>query len=269
MEKSPALGGHIAQLDRTFPNIDETASVLLPKIEEITKSPLVHLLTNSEVEEVEGYVGNFKVRVRHDPLYVDPEKCNRCKKCEEVCPVRVPDEFNMGLAQRAAIYLPSLFAVPHSYAIDPKNCLYLQKGECGKCKDVCPQGAVRFEEVGMQMQIDIGTIIVATGYDPFDPKLKPEYGYDRYTNVITALEFERMVSASGPTQGKLLIDGKEPKNIVFIQCVGSRDKTVGNEYCSRVCCMYTAKQAHLVKERIPDAKVTICYIDVRAFGKGY
>ena len=269
VEKSPALGGHIAQLDRTFPNMDETASVLLPKIEEITKSRLVHLLTNSEVEEVEGYVGNFKVRVRHDPLYVDPEKCNRCKKCEEVCPVRVPDEFNMGLAQRAAITLPSPFAVPHSYAIDPKNCLYLQKGECGKCKDVCPQGAVRFEEVGMQMQIDIGTIIVATGYDPFDPKLKPEYGYDRYKNVITALEFERMVSASGPTQGKLLIDGKEPKNIVFIQCVGSRDKTVGNEYCSRVCCMYTAKQAHLVKEQIPDAKVTICYIDVRAFGKGY
>ncbi len=269
VEKSPALGGHIAQLDRTFPNMDETASVLLPKIEEITKNRLVHLLTNSEVEEVEGYVGNFKVRVRHDPLYVDPEKCNRCKECEEVCPVRVPDEFNMGLAQRAAIYLPSSFAVPHSYAIDPKTCLYLQKGECGKCKDVCPQGAVRFEEVGMQMQIDIGTIIVATGYDPFDPKLKPEYGYDRYKNVITALEFERMVSASGPTQGKLLIDGKEPKNIVFIQCVGSRDKTVGNEYCSRVCCMYTAKQAHLVKEQIPDAKVTICYIDVMAFGKGY
>ena len=156
---------------------------------------------------------------------------------------------------------------PRTYLIDSKNCLFLQKGECGKCKEVCPEGAIQFEEVGMEFQVDVGTIIVATGYDPFDPRLKPEFGYGRYKNVITALEFERLISGSGPTQGKILIDGKEPKNIVFIQCVGSRDKTVGNEYCSRVCCMDTAKQAHLAKERIPDARMTVCYIDVRAFGK--
>lgn len=268
VEKSPALGGHMAQLDRTFPNMDETSSVLLPKLAELMQNPRVHLLTNSEVEQVDGYVGNFKVVVRRDALYVDPEKCNRCRKCEETCPVRVPDEFNMGLSERAAIYLPSPYAVPCSHGIDSKRCLYFQKGGCGKCKEVCPRGAVRFEEVGMKMQLDIGTIIVATGYDPFDPGLKPEYGYGLYENVITALEFERFVAASGPTEGKLVINGKEPKNVVFIQCVGSRDKTVGNEYCSRACCMYTAKQARMVKECIPDAKVTVCYMDVRAFGKG-
>jgi len=269
VEKSPSLGGHLAQLDRTFPTLEETSVTLLPKLKEAGTHPLIHLLTQSEVESVEGFVGNFKVKIRHDPRYVDPEKCTCCKKCEEVCPVRVPNEFNMGLNQRPAIYLPFLHAVPPCYTIDSKNCLYLQKGECGKCRDICPEGAVRFEEVGMEFEVNIGTIIVATGYDPFDPKLKPELGYGQYENVITGLEFERLLSPEGPTQGKLVIKGKEPKNIVFIQCVGSRDKTVNNEYCSRVCCMFTAKQAHLVKDRIPDARVTICYIDIRAFGKGY
>ena len=268
VEKSPTIGGHLAQIDRTFPNLEESSSTLLPKMEEVANHPLIHLLTNSEVEEVEGFVGNFKVKIKHDPRYVDPAKCNRCKKCEEVCPVKVPSEFNMGLVERKAIYLPSPNAVPFSYIIDPKNCLFFHKGECGKCREVCPEGAVQFEEVGMEFQVDIGTIIVATGYDVFNPKLKPEFGYGRYKNVITGLELERFLSASGPTQGKILIDGKEPKKIVFIQCVGSRDKTVGNEYCSRVCCMFTAKQAHLIKDRLPDARVTICYIDIRAFGKG-
>ena len=193
----------------------------------------------------------------------------QCKKCEEVCPVRVPSEFDMGLVERAAIYLPSPYATPFSYLVDSKNCLFLQKGECGRCKEVCPEKAIQFEEVGMTFQVDVGTIIVATGYDPFDPRLKPELGYGFYKNVMTSLEFERLISSSGPTGGKLQIDGKEPKNIVFIQCVGSRDKSVGNEYCSRVCCMYTAKQAHLVKDQLPDSRVTICYMDIRAFGKGY
>lgn len=269
VEKSPSLGGHLAQLDRTFPNLEETSSILLPKMEGVGSHPLIHLLTYSEVEEVEGFVGNFKVRVRQDPRYINPERCNRCKQCEEVCPVRAPSEFNMGLVERPAIHLPSPYAVPYSYLIDSKNCLFLQKGECGRCREVCPEGAVQFEEVGVEVQIEVGTIIVATGYDPFDPKLKPELGYGRYKNVTSALEFERLAAQNGPTQGKILINGKEPKNIVFIQCVGSRDKSVGNEYCSRVCCMYTAKQAHLIKDRLPDARVTVCYIDVRAFGKGY
>jgi len=269
VEKSPSPGGHLAQLNRTFPNLEETSATLLPKLEEVKNHSLIHLLTQSEVEGVEGFVGNFKVRIRHDPRYVNPEKCTCCKKCEEVCPVRVPNEFNMGLDERPAIYLPFPDAIPRCYTIDSKNCLYLQKGECGKCREVCPEAAVQFEEVGMEFEAKVGTIIVATGYDPFDPRLKPELGYGVYKNVITGLEFERLISPDGPTQGTLQFNGKEPKNIVFIQCVGSRDKTVNNEYCSRICCMFTAKQAHLVKDKIPDARVTICYIDVRAFGKGY
>ncbi len=235
---------------------------------EVEGHSLIHLLTQSEVAEIEGFVGNFKIRIKHEPRFVDPEKCSRCKKCEEICPVKVSNEFDLGLTERPAIYLPFPHASPAAYLIDSKTCLYLQKGECGKCREICPEGAVRFEEVGMEFQIDVGTIIVATGYDPFDPLLKPELGYGRYRNVMTALEFERLVSESGPTGGKIVIDGREPKSVVFVQCVGSRDKTVGNEYCSRVCCMVTAKQAHLVKDRIPDAKVTVCYIDIRAFGKG-
>jgi len=268
VEKSPALGGHLTQIDRVLPNLTETASILLPKMNEVANHPFIHLLTNSEVGEVEGFVGNFKIRIRHDPRYVDPKKCNLCKHCEEVCPVRVPSEFNLGLSERAAIYLPCPEAVPQAYHIDSKNCLFLQKGECGKCREVCPEGAIQFEEVGMEFQVEVGTIIVATGYDLFDPKQKPELAYGLHKQVMTALEFERLISPNGPTQGQLLIDGKEPQNIVFIQCVGSRDKTVGNEYCSRVCCMYTARQAYLVKELLPEARVTVCYIDVRAFAKG-
>jgi heterodisulfide reductase subunit A len=177
VEKSPTLGGHLLQLDRTFPNLEEMSTILSPKLEEVKKNPLIHPLTQSEVEGVEGFVGNFKVKVRHDPGYVNPQKCTCCQKCEEACPVRVPNESNMGLDERAAIYLPSPLASPLSYVIDSENCLYLQKGECGKCREVCPEGAVQFEEVGMEFQIEVGTIIVATGYDPFDPKLKPEFGF--------------------------------------------------------------------------------------------
>jgi heterodisulfide reductase subunit A len=269
LEKSPTLGGYIAQFDRTFPNLEETSTILFPKLKEVGNHPLVHLLTQSEAEEVEGFVGNFKARVKQNPRYINSDKCTRCNKCEEVCPVRVPSEFNTGLVERKAIYLPSPHAVPFTYTIDSGNCLFLLRGECGKCREVCPEGAVEFEQVGIEYQFDIGTIIVATGCDPFDPRLKPEFGYGLYKNVITSLEFERLISESGPTQGRIEIDGKEPKNIVFIQCVGSRDKTVGNEYCSRVCCMLTAKQAFLIKDRYPDAKVTVSYIDIRAFGKGH
>lgn len=269
IEKTPTIGGHITKWDYIFPNLDETVNIINPKMKKLEKHPLINLLTNSEVQDIEGFIGNFRVKVKHNPRFVNPEKCNCCKKCEDVCPVKVPDEFNMGLKRRSAIYLPNPFSIPFSYIIDPLNCLFLQRGECGKCRDICPEGAIQFEEFGLDMWLEVGTIIVATGFEPFDPRIKPEFGYERYSNVITSLELERLLSKTGPTNGDILIDGKIPKNILFIQCVGSRDKTVGNEYCSRVCCMYTAKQAYLLKEKIPEAKITICYIDVRAFGKGY
>ena len=269
IEKSHGLGGHLAQVDRTLPTLEETSSLLMPRIEEIARHPSIHVLTHSEVQGVEGFVGNYKVRINQGPFYVDPQKCDCCARCSEVCPVEVPDEHNQGLTQRRAIYLPSPFAFPLSYRIDPLTCLFLKSGECSRCRDVCPKGAVRLEEVGVELDREVGAIIVATGADLFDPHLKPEYGYGRYRNVITALEFERLASAKGPTQGHLVIDGKSPQNIVFIQCVGSRDKTVGNEYCSRVCCMFTAKQASRVKAFVPECRVTVCYIDIRAFGKGH
>ncbi len=268
IEKSHGLGGHLAQVGQTLPTLEETSSLLKPRIEEIAKHPSIHVLTHSEVQGVEGFVGNYKVRVKRDPIYVDPEKCDGCARCSEVCPVEIPDEYNLGLTRKRAIDLPSPFAFPLSYRIDPGACLFLKSGECAKCRDVCPKEAVRLEEGGVELEMDVGTIIVATGYDLFDPRLKPEYGYGRHREVITALEFERLVSADGPTRGKLLIDGKAPRHVVFVQCVGSRDKTVGNEYCSRVCCMYTAKQAYRVKELVPECRVTVCYIDIRAFGKG-
>ncbi len=269
VEKAPSIGGHLTQISRTFPNLEETSEILRSRIETLKQYPSLHVLTLCEVTGVEGFVGNFKVKLRKYPRFVDPLKCNRCAECEKVCPVEIPNEWNMGLDRRKAIYLPSPYAFPLSYLIDPEHCLYLRKGECTRCREVCPEGAVQFEEVGMEIDIPIGTIIVATGYDPFDPKKKPELGYGLYPNVLTALEFERLLSPEGPTKGRLLIDGKEPERIFFIQCVGSRDKTVNNEYCSRVCCMFTAKQAFLAKELLPEARITICYIDVRAFGKGY
>lgn len=269
VEKSPVLGGHVGQLNQTFPALEEASPLLIGKIAAVLSNPFIHVLTNSEITAVEGYVGNFQVSVRQYPCFVDPDQCNSCRRCEDVCPVRVPDDLNMGLITRAAIYRPATRAFPAQYLVDAKNCLHFAAGQCALCADACPQGAVRLSEREVVTTVDIGTIIVATGYDVFDARRKPEYGYGRYQNVMTGLEFERLSSPQGPTQGSILVGGKEPRNIVFIQCFGSRDKTMGNEYCSRVCCMYTAKQAGIVKDRIPEAKVTVCYIDVRAFGKGY
>jgi heterodisulfide reductase subunit A2 len=266
IEKSPALGGHVAQLNHTFPRFEDASQIFGDKIAAGLKNPLIHVMTNSEVVAVDGYVGNFLVKVRQHPRLVDAAKCNGCRKCEDVCPVRVPDDFNMGLSKRTAIYRPASW--DGAYLVDMKNCLFYQKEGCRRCVDACPQQAVNFAEQEVVAEVDIGTIIVATGYDVFDARCKPEYGYGRYQNVITGIEFERLSSPQGPTQGHILPGGKDPRHVVFIQCVGSRDKTVGNEYCSRVCCMVTAKQARTVKELMPAAKVTVCYIDVRAFGKG-
>ncbi len=270
VEKEPSIGGHMVQLDKTFPTLDCSACILTPKMSDVGNHPNIELHSYSEVEEVKGFIGNFKVKIKKKPRYIIEEKCNACGQCVSYCPVEIPDPFNMNLSTMKCLYIPFPQAVPASYVIDPEHCRYTLRRECKQCEPVCKElNAIDLKQKEKFIDIEVGTIVVATGFDTFDPKLKPEFGYGYYPNVITGLEFERLSSASGPNLGELKIHGKKPKDVVFIQCVGSRDKTVGNEYCSRVCCMYTAKQAHLVREKIPDANVTVFYMDVRAFGKGF
>ncbi|MDD5448249.1 MAG: CoB--CoM heterodisulfide reductase iron-sulfur subunit A family protein, partial [Actinomycetota bacterium] len=282
VDKSPSVGGHMAQLDKTFPTLDCSACILTPKMVDVANHPNIELLTYSEVEGIEGYVGNFKAKIKKKSRYVDPSKCTGCGTCAENCRLanRIPSEFDQGVGNRGAIYIPFPQAVPAVYTVDPTQCLMLTRGKCGKgtppCVEACEAGAVNFDLEDETIEVEIGAIIVATGYDTFDPSRKPEFGYSENVNVMTGLEFERLVSASGPTGGKVIIGrdkkgegGFEPKKVAFIHCVGSRDESVGNQYCSRVCCMYLAKQAHLLKDKLPDAEVTVFYMDVRAFGKGF
>ncbi len=274
VEKTPSVGGRMSQLDKTFPTLDCAACTITPKMVEVGNHPNIELLTYSEIKSIEKIGDNFKAVINKKPRYVDAKKCTGCGSCAEACVLknRIPNEFDENKGKRAAAYVPFPQAVPLKYTIDPERCLTITKGKCGKnpkCKEACKPEAIDFSQKEESLEVKVGAVIIATGYDLFDAKQKPELGYGKYENVITGLEFERLVSSSGPTKGEIIINGKKPKNIVFIQCVGSRDHSVGNEYCSRVCCMYTAKQAHLIKEKIPDAKVTICYIDIRAFGKGF
>jgi len=273
VERSPSIGGRMAQLDKTFPTLDCSACILTPKMVDVARHPNIDLYTYSEIINVDGYIGNFKVKIKKKPRYVDMEKCVGCGTCAEACRMknRIPNEFDLNMTKRSAIYVPFPQAVPLRYTIDPEKCISLKTGKCGDhplCVEACERDAIDFNQKEEIVEIDIGTIVVATGFDLFDPKEKPEYGYEENDKVITGLEFERLVSASGPTEGHIEINGKEPKKVVFIQCVGSRDKET-HEYCSRVCCMYTAKQAHMVKDKIPGSDLIIYYTDVRAFGKGF
>ncbi len=274
VEREPSVGGRMAQLDKTFPTLDCSSCILTPKMVDVGNHPNIELMTYSEVVAVEGEVGAFRVRVKKKPRYVDVDKCTGCGSCAAACRMkgRVISRFDEGIAKRSAIYVPFPQAVPLKYTIDPTACLYLTRGKCGKtflCKDACPAGAIDFEQTAEFVDLEVGAVIVATGFDLIDPRLKPEFGYGVYPEVMTGVEFERLSSASGPTLGEITVNGKEPKDVVFIKCVGSRDPHTGVPYCSRVCCMYTAKHAHLVRDKIPDARITVFYMDVRAFGKGY
>jgi heterodisulfide reductase subunit A len=271
VEKSPSLGGRMAQLDKTFPTNDCSMCILSPKLVEAGRHPNIEIITNSEIVECKGKAGNFKVKILKKARYVDEEKCTGCGTCAEKCPKKVPSEFEMGMTQRKAIYIPFPQSVPLLYTIDKDNCIYFEKGKCRLCEKNCASSAVNFEQKDEEIEIDAGSIIVATGYDIYSPNLMPEYNYDRYDNVITAMEFERLMSASGPTEGRIFrpSDNKIPKSITFIQCAGSRDVN-HKSYCSRVCCMYAIKEAMLAKEHESGiSDVNILYLDLRTFGKGF
>lgn len=266
IEKNESIGGRMSQLDKTFPTLDCSTCVLGPKMVEIGRNAEVEILTYSEVIQVEGYVGNFKVRVLRKPRYVIPHNCTGCGECADACPIDFPNEWNMRLDVRKAISIPFDYAVPLIYTLHKDHCI-----ECYKCVDACGERrAINFKMEPEEVELEVGAIIVATGYDPYDPTIDREYGYGVYPNVITGLEMERLLSAAGPTGGKITrpSDLKEPKRIAFVQCVGSRSQR-RNPYCSRVCCMYSIKQARQLKEKHPDMDVYIFYMDIRAFGKGF
>ncbi len=269
VEREQSIGGHMSQLNKTFPTLDCAACILTPKMV-LTQREGIKLYTHSEVEEVSGYVGNFDVKIRKKAKSVKEDLCNGCGLCSEKCPTRVPSEFELGLGMRKAIYTLFPQAVPRIPVIDRQNCLMFTRGKCGICKKVCPLDAIDYEQKDEIITEKVGAIIVATGYDQYEPYDIEEYGYGRYKNVITGLQFERLLHGSGPTLGKLqrASDGAVPKRLAFIQCVGSRDKK-RNPYCSRICCMYAIKDARLIKELYPDSEVYVFYTDMRAYAKGY
>ena len=273
VEREPSIGGHMSQLDKTFPTLDCSACILTPKMVDVGQHDNITLLTWSEVEELDGFLGNFTATVRKKARYVNEEHCTGCGICIEKCPIKIVDDvFEVGMGKRKAIYRPFPQAVPKYPVLDREHCTYFLKGKCKACELFCPTepNSIDFEQEDEILKIEVGNIILATGYDLFDVKRIPQYGYGRLKNVFTSLEFERMVNASGPTDGKIVLrDGiTSPKNVAIVHCVGSRDENY-HEYCSKVCCMYSLKFAHLVHERIPDAEVYNCYIDMRTPGKGY
>ncbi len=272
VERDPSIGGHMAQLSETFPTLDCSQCILTPKMVEVSKHPRIQLRTYAEVDEVSGYVGNFNVKIRQKAAYVDREKCTGCGMCIEKCPSKkTPSEFERGLATRPAIYVPFPQAVPNKPVIDREACIYFQKEKCKACEKHCPVGAIDFDQQDEIIEEEIGAIVIATGYETLEKEHFGEYGQGTIPDVIDGLQFERMLSASGPTEGKIRrpSDGQEPKDIVFVQCAGSRDPENAYPYCSKICCMYTAKHAKLYKHAVHDGNTYVFYIDVRSAGKKY
>jgi heterodisulfide reductase subunit A len=266
IEREPSIGGHMAQLDKTFPTNDCSMCILSPKMVDVQRHPNISLYTCSEVEMIEGSVGNFSVTIKKYPRYVDESTCNGCGDCIQICPVEVYNRFDAGIGIRKAIYKPQPQSVPDIVIKDPEHCI-----ECGLCYDACGPGSVLHEDAPKEIRIHAASIVISTGYAVFDAKNKPQFGHLLLPDVITSLELERMLNASGPTSGKIkrLSDGQAPQTIVFIQCVGSRDMTINRPYCSCVCCMQAIKNAILIKEKNPETDIIICYIDIRSYGKGY
>ncbi len=266
IEKAPTIGGKMATLNEVFPTNDCSICILAPKMSEALNHENIEVITNAELKDFEGHVGDFKLKVVKHPRYVDESKCKGCiDDCSSVCPVEVPNEFDYAIGTRKAIYLPIPQSTPLYAAIDWQHCI-----GCRLCEKACEPEAINFNQEPEELEIEAGAVIVATGFRPFDARRKEEYGYGIYRNVITSLELERLLSASGPTLGELLrpSDSSIPQKIAFIQCVGSRDEKT-NRYCSRVCCMSSLKNAYAIKERYPDAEVTVFYIDIRAYGRMY
>jgi len=270
VEKSGSIGGRMAQIDKTFPTMDCSICILAPKMSEVGRHPNIELLTLADVQDVSGHVGNFRVKVLKKARYVSDE-CTSCGDCVDPCPQLVPDEFEAGLSFRKAIHIPFPQAVPSKFRIDMENCLN-KEGivACDKCYRACEHKCIHFGDRDETIDLEVGTIVVATGVDVFDPRGLTEFGYARFPNVITTLEFERLINAGGPTSGELIRPSNRlrPKKIAFIQCIGSRSKR-SNPYCSNVCCMNTIKDSLLIKEHWPDTEITVFYIDIRAFGKGF
>ena len=273
VEKQPTIGGKMTQIDKTFPTLDCAACILTPKMVDAAQNEKIHIYSYSEVENVKGFVGNFHVTIKKKARYVKEDICTGCGLCTEKCPQKkVPNEFNLGLDNRRAIYIPFAQAVPKVATIDADYCTMLKSGKCGVCSKVCTAGAIDYKQKDEFIEQDYGAIVVATGFNPIKLDKFDEFAYSQSPDVVTSLEFERLMNAAGPTGGTLLrpSDGSHPKTLVFVQCVGSRcDGTKGKSYCSKICCMYTAKHAMLCREKYPDTEVYVFYIDVRTPGKNF
>lgn len=272
VEKSPSVGGMMARLDKTFPTIDCSICILGPKMVDVAQHDKIKLYAYSEVEEVKGYVGNYQIKIRKKATYVDWTKCTGCGECMEKCPSKdAYDSFNFGVAPTKAINIPFPQAIPKKAKIDPTYCRQFTKGKCGVCAKICPTKAINYEMQDEVVTEDVGAIVVASGYGLLDIEKMGEYGGGRYPDVITAIQYERLLNASGPTSGHIIrpSDHEEPKTVVFVSCCGSRDKSIGVPYCSNFCCMYIAKQAILTKDHMPDSQSYVFYMDIRSPGKGY
>ena len=267
IDKGPSIGGVMAQLDKTFPTNDCSMCILSPKLVATGRHPNITILTNAEIANLSGQAGNFEVGLQRKSRFIIEEKCNGCGLCAQKCPIEAVDSFNEGLGQKGAVYVEYPQAVPLKYLIDREKCI-----GCGTCEEVCKAGAIQYDQKDSQVKLRVGSIILAPGFEPFDARLKTEYGYGRYPNVVNSIEFERILSASGPYGGLVLrpSDGEIPKRVAFVQCVGSRDYKVGNKYCSAACCMYGIKEAVIAKEHTPTPlAASIFYMDMRSYGKEF